>query len=75
MIVRDGVINTLLAGVVGYVLKEAVLPPPLPTCDWRDWLREMFHRFRQQVRQHPSIAPLIGTQLLSNSGVAAGMTE
>jgi TetR/AcrR family transcriptional regulator, tetracycline repressor protein len=65
--------NALLAEVVSHALQDAVLPAP--GADWKHWLRELLQRFRQLVHRHPNIAPLIGTQLLSNSGAAPAMIE
>lgn len=60
--------NQLLALMVTRVL-AGIAPPgdtPLP---WQDWLRVFFRRYRDAIRRHPEIAPLIGAQLLSNASI------
>ena len=42
---------------------------------WQSYLREVFHRFREMLRRHPNIAPLIGTQLVANRGVDLDFIE
>jgi AcrR family transcriptional regulator len=59
--------DELLGRVVAYATQE-VLPPAI-SADWKAWLREMFHRYRRAIQQHPNIAPLIGTQLRANGGI------
>ena len=53
----------LLSEVVGYALRDVY--PPASSGDWKDWLRKLFRQYREAVRQHPNIAPLIGASLLS----------
>ncbi|MBO1077709.1 TetR/AcrR family transcriptional regulator [Roseomonas haemaphysalidis] len=64
--------NQLLAAIVAHVLRD-LAPPPMK--DWRDWLRALFRRYRAAVRAHPTIAPLIGAQLVSNTGLDFAMIE
>jgi TetR/AcrR family transcriptional regulator, tetracycline repressor protein len=64
--------NELLAAIVAHVLRD-LAPPPM--ADWRDWLRALFRRYRAAIRQHPTIAPLIGAQLVSNTGLDFAMIE
>lgn len=59
--------NALLAAVVDHALHDVL--PAAPSDDWRDWLRQLFRRYREAVRRHPNIAPLGGAQLISNGGV------
>jgi AcrR family transcriptional regulator len=59
--------NLLLAHVVSVTLAD-ILPPGFPV-SWQGFLRELFHRFREAIRRHPNVAPLIGTQLVGNPAV------
>jgi AcrR family transcriptional regulator len=43
--------------------------------DWTSWLRELFRRYRNSLHRHPNIAPLLGAQLVSNSGVNPKLVE
>ena len=68
--------NALLAEMVAHVLRD-VAPPPLAeqSMSWQAWLRLLFHRYRDAIRRHPGIAPLIGAQLVSNAGGSLPLTE
>lgn len=66
--------NGLLAEIAGAVL-EGVTPGLDEAVGWRDWLEELFGRYRDAVRRHPNAAPLLGAHLVSNSGVQAEMVE
>ena len=66
--------NGLLAEVAAIVL-DGVTPELTDSVSWQDWLRTLFHRYRDAVRRHPNAAPLLGAQLVSNSGVQAEMVE
>lgn len=59
--------NALVAAVVDHALHDVL--PAAPTGDWRGWLRQLFHRYRDAARRHPNVAPLAGAQLISNAGV------
>jgi AcrR family transcriptional regulator len=59
--------SALLAEVVSLVLAEVV--PRGWSTSWQDYLRQFFRRFRDALRRHPNVAPLISTQLVSNRGV------
>jgi TetR/AcrR family transcriptional regulator, tetracycline repressor protein len=56
--------NVLLADVVALALAD-ILPTGFPK-SWQSFLRELFQRFREAIRRHPNVAPLIGTQLIAN---------
>ncbi|MFC7555583.1 TetR family transcriptional regulator [Pseudoroseomonas wenyumeiae] len=43
--------DTVLAEVIRLVLEDSV-PPRQPGQAWQDWLRSLFTRFRDAVRQH-----------------------
>ncbi|HWG71275.1 MAG TPA: TetR/AcrR family transcriptional regulator C-terminal domain-containing protein [Steroidobacteraceae bacterium] len=45
-----------------------ILPPGFPD-SWQGYLRDFFHRFREALRRHPNVAPLIGAQLVANRAV------
>ncbi|MFA6117603.1 MAG: TetR family transcriptional regulator [Sphingomonas sp.] len=65
--------NQLLAEVVSHVLRD--LQPPLSTGPWQDWIRELFRRYRQAIRAHPNIAPLIGAEMVSNAHIDFRLIE
>lgn len=65
--------NQLLALVVAHVLRDVAPTRPHPS--WQDWLRDSFASFRQAIRAHPAVAPLVGAQLVSNSGIDLGHVE
>ncbi|MEP3068676.1 MAG: TetR family transcriptional regulator [Parvibaculum sp.] len=50
-----------------------VLPPPDP--DWQAWLKALFRRYRDVVRAHPNISPLIGGHLVSSASVDLDLVE
>lgn len=66
-------INSLLAGVVALVLRD--LLPTKRKRSWQDWLRSFFHRFRESIRRHPNVAPLIGAQMVSNPSFDLDLIE
>ncbi len=55
--------NELLSEVVGFALRDVV--PPEANGDWKEWIRRLLREYRDAVRRHPNIAPLIGASLLS----------
>ncbi len=59
--------NALLAAVVDHAMHDVL--PAKPSDDWRDWVRQLLHRYRRAVREHPNAVPLAGAQLISNGGV------
>jgi TetR/AcrR family transcriptional regulator, tetracycline repressor protein len=63
-----------LLAEVGALAMADILPPGFPT-SWQSYLRNLFHRFREAIRRHPNIAPLIGTQLVANPGVDLDFVE
>jgi TetR/AcrR family transcriptional regulator, tetracycline repressor protein len=65
--------NQLFAEMVAHVLRD--LAPPVPCAEWQEWLRALFRRYRQAIRRHPNIAPLIGAQLVSNAGLDFDLIE
>ncbi|MBC2669287.1 TetR/AcrR family transcriptional regulator [Novosphingobium piscinae] len=65
--------NDVLAGVVSHALQN-VQPPP-ETTDWKEWIADLMRRYRSVVQQHPKVAPLITSQLVSNAGVDLKLVE
>jgi AcrR family transcriptional regulator len=63
----------LLADVVTLALAD-VRPPGFHN-SWQSYLKQTFHRFREAVRRHPNIAPLVGTQMLANPTVELEFIE
>lgn len=65
--------SQLLADVVALAMAD-ILPPGFPA-SWQSYLRTLFQRFREAIRRHPNVAPLIGTQLVANRGVDLDFVE
>lgn len=65
--------DALLAELCSVVLAEAL--PPREGRPWRDWLRELFVRYRGAVRRHPALAGLVGAQMVSNAGRQLDLVE
>jgi TetR/AcrR family tetracycline transcriptional repressor len=65
--------SQLLVNVVTLALAD-VLPPGFPE-SWQSYLRQFFHRFRDAIRRHPNVAPLIGAQLVANPAVELDLIE
>ena len=65
--------SNLLAEVAHKVL-ENIIPPGFHD-SWQAYLRDFMHRFRQAIRLHPNVAPLIGTQLVANPSVDLEFVE
>jgi AcrR family transcriptional regulator len=65
--------NELLALLVTEILGKVV--PERRRRNWQQQLRDLFVNFREAVATHPNVAPLIGTQLVSNSTLNFSMVE
>lgn len=65
--------SQLLADVVRAV-QEDILPPGFHD-SWQGYLREFLHRFRDSLRRHPNVAPLVGTQMVANAGIELVFVE
>lgn len=63
----------LLADAAALALAD-ILPPGFPD-SWQGYLRDFFHRFREALRRHPNVAPLIGAQLVVNRAVDLEFVE
>jgi AcrR family transcriptional regulator len=66
--------NAVLAEVATIAFHD-VAPPFPPEEDWRGWLRGLLQRYRQSLQRHPNIAPLLGAQLVSNTGIDPMLVE
>lgn len=66
--------NMVMAEVVAAVQRDLVLPM-LEGEAWQDWLRALFVRYREAIRAHPNVAPLIGAELVSNARVDLALVE
>jgi TetR/AcrR family tetracycline transcriptional repressor len=66
--------NALLAEVASTTLGD-VAPRFVAGDDWAHWIRTLFHRYRDSLRCHPNVAPLLGAQLVSNAGVDPALVE
>ncbi len=64
--------NAVIAEVISRVLRHIV---PTDREDWKEWLKQLFRNYRQAIRAHPNVAPLIGVQLVSNASVDLNMIE
>lgn len=49
--------------------------PPEPNPDWQAWLKSLFRRYRNVVRAHPNISPLIGGHLVSSASADLKLVE
>ncbi len=65
--------NELLAQVAASILDDVL--PAKQRRSWQTYLRELFQNFRTAIRNHPNIAPLIGTQLVSNTSMSLNFVE
>ena len=65
--------ETLLGEMVAEVLHGFV--PEWDGVDWRDYVSALLHNFRTAIRRHPNVAPLIGTQLVSNTAIDFVLAE
>lgn len=66
--------NALLAEAAAVALDD-VAEPFVTGGDWAAWIRGLFHRYRDSLRRHPNVAPLLGAQLVSNAGVNPQLVE
>ena len=66
--------NELLAEVVAAV-QDDLAPVRLDGETWQDWLRALFNSYRTAIRRHPNVAPLIGSELVSNAKVSPSLIE
>lgn len=64
--------HLLIARVIAALFAD-VLPGDNP--DWRIWLKALFRRYRDIVRAHPNVAPLVGGHLVSSASVDLQLVE
>ena len=65
--------NELIAGAVALALRGVSEGPA--GGPWQQRLRSLIERFRDALRRHPKLAPVIGHQLISNSALDLPMLE
>jgi AcrR family transcriptional regulator len=65
--------NDLLAAVVAHVLRD--LAPATDPRDWRQFVAELFRRYRDAMRRHPHVAALTGANLVSNAAVDLALID
>lgn len=66
---KDLILSEVVARVTSQVL------PLQSGGDWKDQLRELFNRFREAVRAHPNVAPLLGGTLIGNAKADLRLVE
>jgi len=59
--------SRMLADVVALALGRVPTAPK--DAAWQDYLRTLFKAYREAVRAHPNVAPLVGYQLVANASV------
>lgn len=67
--------NAVLGAVAATAFTDVVPPAEDAIGDWENWIRALFTRYRGSLRKHPNIAPLIGAQIVSNTGVDMELVE
>jgi TetR/AcrR family transcriptional regulator, tetracycline repressor protein len=65
--------DELLVEVISLALGD--IAPPRPAVPWRVWFTELFHRYRNAVSRHPNIAPILGSQIISNASINPALIE
>lgn len=65
--------TAILAEVAGAVFRDVA--PPREGREWREYLRVLFHRYRESARRHPNVAPLVGAQLVGNVSIDFDFVE
>ena len=65
--------DALIAGAVELALRG--VGSRLPGGSWQQRLRALLRRFRAALRRHPALAPVIGSELLSNGALDLPMLE
>lgn len=67
--------NAVLGAVAATAFTDVVPPAEDAVGDWENWVRALFVRYRDSLRKHPNIAPLLGAQIVSNTGVDIELVE
>lgn len=65
--------DALIAGAVELALRGVA--HRLPGGPWRLRLRALWRRFRAALRRHPNLAPVVGSELLSNGALDLPMLD
>ncbi|MDO6729057.1 TetR family transcriptional regulator [Marinovum sp. 2_MG-2023] len=65
--------NALLGDVVSMVLAD-LLPEDFED-DWRQGIVNLCRNYRERIKAHPSMAPVVGSQLVSNTSLDFPMIE
>ncbi|CAN5312716.1 hypothetical protein BH10PSE3_BH10PSE3_34640 [soil metagenome] len=65
--------NELLAQVVALIFDKVA--PAKRRRAWQTYLRDLFGNFRDAIRAHPNMAPLVGAQLVSNTSMSLAFVE
>lgn len=65
--------NEILAQTMALVLKDLV--PTVQRRSWQKFLRDIFYNFREAIRKHPNVAPLIDSQVTSNADLSLDLME
>lgn len=69
----DGGRGMIIGEIVGLVLGD--IAPKSDKSDWKAWIEGLFENYRKAVARHPNFAPLIGSQLVSNSTSSINLIE
>ncbi|WP_420405395.1 TetR/AcrR family transcriptional regulator [Nisaea sp.] len=64
--------HLLIARVIAALFADVL---PEENADWRLWLKDLFRRYRDIVRAHPNVAPLVGGHLVSSASVDLNLVE
>jgi len=65
--------NELMARVVARILEGVAQKRRRGA--WQDYLRDLFNNFREVLSAHPNVAPLVGTQIVSNTSMGLRFVE
>jgi TetR/AcrR family tetracycline transcriptional repressor len=65
--------NEVLAHVMALVLSD--LLPKVRRRSWQLFLKDVFCNFREAIRQHPNVAPLIDSQVTSNANLSLDLLD
>ena len=67
--------NDILAEVVGAVFRNVAPTRTRGRQEWREYLRELFARYRDSIKRHPNVAPLVGAHLVGNLSIDFDFVE
>jgi Transcriptional regulator len=66
---REALIRELIEAIL-----IDMLPPDFED-DWKTGLLNLFRNYRQRIKRHPNVAPLIGAQIIPNIGINLAFIE